>query len=149
MSETDLARPFKKILIGLDLSDQTDLVIRTSAYLARVLKAEAQVVTVVNVPTSNAGNDMDGTPANQEEIRLREELLSRLHHYFEDLEPNGIDVRVLHGDPGERISEYADYSDSDLIVVGSRNQGTLKRAFLGSVSESIVGKSKRSVLIIK
>jgi nucleotide-binding universal stress UspA family protein len=152
MSETDLpklARPFKKILIGLDLSDQTDVVIQTSAYLAQVLRAQAQVVTVINVPTSNAGNEMDGSPANQEEIRLREELLSRLHRYFEEDETKEIDVRVLHGDPGQRISEYAEYSDSDLIVLGSRNQGALKRAFLGSVSESVVGRSKRSVLIVK
>jgi nucleotide-binding universal stress UspA family protein len=141
--------PFKRILIGLDVSDQTDLVIQIAAYLVNAFKAEAQVVTVINVPTTSAGNEMDGTPANQQEIRLRDELISRLHHHFKEDMLRKIEVKVLHGDPAQRIAEYADYSDSNLIIVGSRGQGALKRAFLGSVSESIAGRSKRSVLIVK
>jgi nucleotide-binding universal stress UspA family protein len=148
-STTNVERPFKRVLIGLDVSDQTDLVIRISAYLLGVFNAKAEVVTVIKVPTTSAGNEMDGIPANQEEIRLRDELLSRLHRYFGEDKLKELDVKVLHGDPSQRIAEYADYSSSDLIIVGSRGQGALKKAFLGSVSESVVGRSKRSVLVVR
>jgi nucleotide-binding universal stress UspA family protein len=142
-------RPFKKILIGLDVSDKTDRVIQTSAYLVRVFKAEPEVITVVNVPTTSAGNEMDGIPANQEEIHLRDELISRLHRHFGQDQLAEMEVKVLHGDPAQRIAEYADYSRCDLIIVGSRGQGAIRKAILGSVSESVVGRSKRSVLIVK
>jgi nucleotide-binding universal stress UspA family protein len=148
ISSNDGDGPFRKILIGLDVSDQTDQVIKISACLVRLFRAEIEVVTVVNVPTTSAGNEMDGSPANKEEIRLREELLSRLSRYFGE-EKNSFELKVLHGDPAERISEYADYSKCDLIIVGSRAQGAFKKAFLGSVSGSVVGRSKKSVLIIK
>jgi nucleotide-binding universal stress UspA family protein len=140
--------PFKKILIGLDLSDQTDLVIETSVCLAKTFHAELVVVTVVHVPTSSAGNEMDGIPANKEEIKLQDELTTRLHKYFGD-SARRIEIKVLHGDPAERISEYADYSKSDLIIVGSKREGALRKAVLGSVSGSLANKSKKSVLIVK
>ena len=141
--------PFKKILVALDISDQTELVIQTAAYLINALNASAEVVTVVNVPTHSPGNEMDGTPANKDENQLREDLISRLHPYFTDEEIRKLEMKVLHGDPSERITEYADHSQCDLIVLGSRSQGALKKAILGSVSGSVVAKSKKSVLIVK
>lgn len=140
--------PFKKILIGVDISDQTDAVIATSRRLAEIFGAEVQVVTVVNVPTHSPGNEMDGTPANNQEIQLHDELLARLHKYYHD-EANSLDVKVLHGDPAERIAEYAEYSNSDLVIVGSRKQGALRKAIVGSVSDSVAARCKKSVLIVR
>ena len=140
--------PFRKILIGLDLSEQTDVIIEKSAKLAGTSKASVEIVTVVNVPTNSAGNELDGSPANDEEIRLRDYLISRLHRYFGD-EVKNLEVKVLHGDPAERLSEYAEYSNCDLIVVGSRSRGALRKAILGSVSGSVAAKSKTSVVIVK
>ncbi len=140
--------PFKKILIGLDLSNQTDLVIERSAYLVRTFGAELQVVTVVHVPTSTAGDEMDGNPANKGETQLQDELMNRLHKYFGD-SVRQMEIKVLHGDPAERISEYADYTKSDLIIVGSKHEGAFRKAVLGTVSGSLANKSKKSVLIMK
>jgi nucleotide-binding universal stress UspA family protein len=145
---TKEASPFKKILVGLDLSDQTDSVIATSAYLARTFGADLQVVIVVNVPTSTAGNEMDGNPANKGEIQLQDEILKHLHKYFGD-SARKMEIKVLHGDPAERISEYAVFSNSNLIIVGSKREGALRKAVLGSVSGSLANKSRISVLIVK
>jgi nucleotide-binding universal stress UspA family protein len=139
---------FKNILMGLDLSDQTERAVQAAAALSRAFGSIVHAVTVVNVPTSSAGNEMNGTPANQDEIKLRDEILYRIHKVFGE-ETRNIDVKVLHGDPGERISEYAEYLNCDLIVVGSRGQGILRKTIFGSVSGDIVNKSKRSVLIVK
>ncbi len=46
-------------------------------------------------------------------------------------------------------AEYAEYSSCDLIVIGSRGYGPLKRAILGSTSSAVAGVSKNSVLILK
>jgi nucleotide-binding universal stress UspA family protein len=145
---TAVQNPFREILVGLDLSDQTDAVVSTAAYLIESLKAQAEFVTVVNVPTSTVGNEADGVPASQAEIRLRDELLDHLHRVFSD-EADGLIVKVLHGDPAERISEYADYRKCDLIIIGSRRESALRKTILGSVSRSVTMRSNISVLIVK
>ena len=56
--------------------------------------------------------------------------------------------RVAIGAPAERLAELADQEDAELVVVGSRGQGLLKSAFLGSVSYSLVGIAGCPVLIV-
>ena len=42
----------------------------------------------------------------------------------------------------------ADEEDAELIVVGSRGRGAFKAAFLGSVSNALVGVARCPVLIV-
>jgi nucleotide-binding universal stress UspA family protein len=56
--------------------------------------------------------------------------------------------RVVVGFPAERLADLADDEDAELIVVGSRGRGRFKAAFLGSVSNSLVGVARCPVLIV-
>ena len=56
--------------------------------------------------------------------------------------------RVVVGLPAERLADLADDEDAELIVVGSRGRGRFKAAFLGSVSNSLVGVARCPVLIV-
>jgi nucleotide-binding universal stress UspA family protein len=56
--------------------------------------------------------------------------------------------RVVIGNPAERLAELADDEGAELIVVGSRGRGAFKAAFLGSVSNSLVGVARCPVLIV-
>lgn len=73
----------------------------------------------------------------------------------EQFEAEGIPVygEVLVGEinanPGKRICEYAEEKRTDLIIVGSRGLGNIKKLFLGSVSENIVHNAKCPILIMK
>jgi nucleotide-binding universal stress UspA family protein len=58
-------------------------------------------------------------------------------------------VVVLTGNPATAILEYAQESNSDLIVMGSRGLGAFKEWMLGSVSHHVVQQSKVPVLIVK
>ena len=44
--------------------------------------------------------------------------------------------------------DVADRTDADVIVVGSRGLGAVKRAILGSVSTRVVGEARRPVLVV-
>ncbi|GAV86123.1 Usp domain-containing protein, partial [Cephalotus follicularis] len=56
---------------------------------------------------------------------------------------------IQHGDPKDMICQAAEEMHIDLLVVGSRGLGKLKRAFLGSVSDHCAHHAKCPILIVK
>src|ERR1044072_6853065 len=58
-----------------------------------------------------------------------------------------VETEVLEGDPAGRILELARLRAVDLIVVGSRGLGRIAGALLGSVSQDVVQRSDRPVLV--
>ena len=58
-------------------------------------------------------------------------------------------VHVAVGHPGSEILHIAEEIGADLVVVGSRGFDLLRRALLGSVSESVVRHAHCSVLVVR
>ncbi|KAI5318756.1 hypothetical protein L3X38_038464 [Prunus dulcis] len=56
---------------------------------------------------------------------------------------------ILRGDPKDMICEATEQRHADLLVVGSRGLGMVKRAFLGSVSSYCAHHAKCPVVIVK
>ncbi|TGB02923.1 universal stress protein [Halobacillus salinus] len=50
---------------------------------------------------------------------------------------------------GAAICEYAEEHGMDLIIIGNRGLGSVKRLFLGSVSNSVVQNATCPVLVMK
>ncbi|XP_024983493.1 uncharacterized protein LOC112519537 isoform X1 [Cynara cardunculus var. scolymus] len=56
---------------------------------------------------------------------------------------------ILEGDPKEMICEVVEQMHIDLLVVGSRGLGTIKSAFLGSISDFCAHHARCPILIVK
>jgi len=65
----------------------------------------------------------------------------------------GIDLtgKAIAGDPGYDITRFANNPKNkiDMIVVGARGRSSAKEIFLGSVSNYVLHKSKKPVLVVK
>jgi nucleotide-binding universal stress UspA family protein len=84
-----------------------------------------------------------------EEIDSQKEAAERLlEQVAADAGLADAERRVALGHPGERLADLADDEDAELIVVGSRGRGAFKAAFLGSVSNSLVGVARCPVAIV-
>jgi len=57
-------------------------------------------------------------------------------------------VEVVWGDPAEAIAHAAERVGADAICVGSHGRGALARAVLGSVSQALLGRTHRPVLVV-
>jgi nucleotide-binding universal stress UspA family protein len=68
-----------------------------------------------------------------------------------ELKKSGFDVRVRieKGIPFRDILRIEEEEEVSVIVVGSHGKGVVKEMLLGSVSEKVIRKSKKPVLVIK
>lgn len=105
-------------------------------------KAEITVVYVIDGQTSKADILHHYDKEVVEETRKRrltsiEDLLRGKNISYE--------VKILHGEPGPVIVEYANQRDFDIVVVGSRGLNTLQEMVLGKVAKRV----KVPVMIVK
>jgi nucleotide-binding universal stress UspA family protein len=144
------------IVCGVDGSADSHAALGVAARLAERLEATlvlAHVAEFAPVPSAAVGGIAAGgiapqpmTPARLEE---QEEAGARLLERVAAEQGLGdAEWRVVVGFPAEQLAELADDEDAELIVVGSRGRGRFKAAFLGSVSNSLVGVARCPVLIV-
>jgi nucleotide-binding universal stress UspA family protein len=60
-----------------------------------------------------------------------------------------VETHVERGDPGTVLCERADALGVDVVVVGSRGRGAIRRALLGSVSTYVVQNAPCPVLVVR
>lgn len=60
-----------------------------------------------------------------------------------------IETVVESGSPGSTLCQVAEDRAADVVVVGSRGRGALKRALLGSVSSHLVHRAPCPVLVVR
>jgi nucleotide-binding universal stress UspA family protein len=85
------------------------------------------------------------------ENETRSRLASSLDEAAAVLRPQvrAVDIATPKGAPAAMILEEAEAHSGDLIVVGARGLGALRRMALGSVSESVLRHAKCPVLVVR
>lgn len=116
------------ILCAVDEPQAAGYVLDTAHWLADALRATLVVVHAVQ------GSDRDA-----------DELVGSVRTRLAD---ERIIVRLVEGSPAKAIMETADGEGAELLVVGSRGQGHLRSAVLGSVSRELAAKAPCPVVIV-
>ena len=84
---------------------------------------------------------------------LRREAQEVLDEQVKKIEEAGGTVAIAHLKMNERRDEaivhLAEEIDADLIVIGSRGFGGLKRALLGNVADSVIRHAHCPVLVVR
>jgi nucleotide-binding universal stress UspA family protein len=143
----------RSIVCGVDNTDDSRAVLAVAAALAKQL--EHRLVLVHVTPLGHPADLAIGAGAVTPETMLpdssceqkaeAERLLAGL---VTEMGLADVHRRVLAGLPAERLADVADEEKAQLIVVGSRGRGAFRAAFLGSVSNSLVGVARCPVVIV-
>jgi nucleotide-binding universal stress UspA family protein len=82
---------------------------------------------------------------------LREEGTRLLGALEDKVRAHGVGVatELATGEPASLISERAEAPDVELVVMGSRGQGTVARLLLGSVASKVVHLCTRPVVVVR
>ena len=151
-----------KILLATDGSTEATLATRSAAELADKTGSELHVVHVFGLipwyPIYSEGTDLVETEPEEQQV---EEDLQRtseqrarelLDAEVEKLSSVGGTVAQAHlreGGPAQEIVGLAEEIGAGLIVVGSRGRGGIRRALMGSVSDSVVRHAHCRVMVVR
>ena len=138
-----------RILLALDGSEDSLAAARTAVDLADRMESELHVVYVGEVrPVFYP--EGHGYPALYEEFEKRAQRL--LDEQVSELESAGGTVAKAHlriGRPDEEIVVLGEEIAAGLIVTGSRGLGGIRRALMGSVSDSVVRHAHGPVMVVR
>lgn len=139
---------FKTILIGDNGSTEAERAMEVAISLAGSLKTKLIVLGVLTPPSAESQAEGYGLDSAAKAKTMLEEKFSRLEEMGRR---DGISIttEIVEGDPEEMIESRAEADDVDLIVVGHRDITRVRRWLEGSTSESLVKKSKTSVLVVR
>ena len=138
-----------RILVATDGSREAQLALTTAADLAKSTDSELHVLHVGELPLVYHPERHAYRTLYEEHER---EAQHNLEAEVERIDGSGATVAQAHlrmGRADEEIVELAQSIDAGLIVIGSRGQGRLRRALVGSVSESVVRHAHCPVTIVR
>ena len=138
----------KKILVPLDGSKNSIRGLDMAIYIARQSHGTITALAVKSVPGIYALH-----PLGFLDFNSMTEVKKILNDAKLRAAKKGIQLtsKALAGDPGYDIARFANNSKNkiDLVVIGARGRGSAKELFLGSVSNYVLHKSKKPVLVVK
>ena len=151
-----------KILLATDGSEEATLAAQTAVDIADKTNSELHVVYVGGLDYGYPNYDPSYDPSYavpdyeymqqiQENLE-QEEARQALDDEVERVEAAGgrvVEAHLSMGSPDVEIVKLADDIGAGLIIMGSRGLGRIRRALIGSVSDSVVRHAHCPVLVVR
>ena len=135
-----------RVLLATDGSPDAALAAQSAIELSERTGSELHVVHVGEyLPTFYAQTEEEPAQLRADAQRLLEEQLERIR-------AAGGQVAQVHlrlGRPAEQIVNLSEEIGAGVVVIGSRGLSALRRAVLGSVSESVVRHAHCPVFVVR
>ncbi len=135
-----------RVLLATDGSPDAALAAQSAIELCERTGSELHVVHVGEyLPTFYAQTEEEPAQLRADAQRLLEELLERIRA----ADGQVAQAHLLLGRPAEQIINLSEEIGAGVVVVGSRGLSALRRAVLGSVSESVVRHAHCPVFVVR
>src|SRR5215213_2224322 len=138
-----------RILLATDGSEDAELAATNALALAKQTGSELHLIHCLALP-------LDTQDPSSFEPNVRRELERRAREGLEEsvgeIEASGGKVEGSHprvGRPDAEIIDEAEQIGAGLIVMGSRGLGRIRRALMGSVSDSVVRHAYCPVMVVR
>ena len=137
--------PQRAIVVAVDLTEMTDVVVTTAAAYAAGANATVHAICVIDPghnPVAEQGR-LDG------ELEQLEQAVTR--RIGRALTEAGVasEVHAHRGRPATEIVNLAKKTNAELIVLGRHSQTPVHPGFIGSVPMRIIGTAHCNVLVVQ
>lgn len=132
----------KRILLAYDGDEPAKRALQQTIELAKRFDAQVGVISVV------PGRDGPFVPEPWDDRTVHAEELVEARRLLRE---HGIEVELYEpdGNVAQSIERVADEKGYDVIVVGTRNLGTVSKALHGSVSEHVATHAHATVIVAR
>jgi nucleotide-binding universal stress UspA family protein len=135
----------QQVVAGITSDGQSKDIICCAARISRYFDAHLHLVHIVEAPP-----DIENEPyeiAQQHlQTSISQDLLAAA--LTVNMQPDRVTTAVLTGTPGEVIDAYAAGIHAEMIVVGVRRTGILKKTLIGSTTEALLRHSPCCILTL-
>jgi nucleotide-binding universal stress UspA family protein len=141
-----------KILLATDGSEEASLAARTAVDLADKTGSELHVAFILRTQDASEYDPMgfNTEKAHEEEIKqMGQRLLGEQVRQVEEAGGTVAGAHLRMARPDRGILAIGEDVGTGLIVLGSRGLGGVKRALMGSVSDSVVRYAHCSVMVVR
>ena len=140
----------KIVVVGIDGSEQSMRAAGAATALVRKNEARLMIVTVVRPPEGWWG--IVGSPPTAEALGdslsdAQRDVLDRTLRSV-DLSNVSYETREEIGEPSSQLIDVCTRVDADILVVGRRGAGLLRRMVVGSVANHVVHEAPCPVLVV-
>lgn len=138
---------YKRILVGLDLSEESSQVLEKAGEIGKAFSAEVSLAHVIEPLTFAYGGDI---PMDLSEVQeqLQTQAREQLRKVAQTLNVPLERQHVILGQPATEIRKLADELAADLIIIGSHGRHGLA-LLLGSTANGVLHGAGCDVLAVR
>jgi len=141
--------PIDRVLVPVDLSEQSSLVVDHAVGLATAYGAPLDLLHVVEEAAFPNAYGLDPLAPSQPDVQERaREALETLAVGIEEFD-EPLNTHVLAGYAARDIVDFAEEHTADLIVMATHGRTGLQRFLIGSVTEKVVRSAPCPVFTVK
>lgn len=143
---------FAKILYPTDFSEVSE---KALGYIEQLKESGLKEVVLLHVMDTRGSDTVRPFIASEEfevfKARMKTEKEKYIARVEETLKGMGLRVKTLirSGGPVQEILKTESEEDVSMIVIGSHGMSNMEEILIGSVSEKVIRKCRRPVLVIK
>lgn len=144
-------KPFGKILIAIDFSENSDYAFDYALTLAKQFDGELTIMHVINEPVDLRGFYVPHISFEQLEKEIEEGAHTMMEKFCET-KLGGFTkytTAIVSGVPYEEIIRTAEETNTSLIVVGTHGRTGIDHLIFGSTAERVVRSAACPVLTIR
>ena len=140
-------RPFERILVGVNGTAGSEHALEVAISLAAGIHAQLILLGVIAPLSAETHAEGFGL---EEATKARADLEEQVQSAERLAREQGVDVvtEIIQGEPEKEIERKSEEVSADLIVVGHRDIGRVRRWLEGSTSETLVRNSAISILVV-
>ncbi|HBT96901.1 MAG TPA: universal stress protein [Desulfobulbaceae bacterium] len=145
----------QKVVVPIDFSENSQLIAESAAYIAGKFGAVLHLIFVVHNFEDYSGFFMPQMSMPKLEHDLMEGAEQKMADFAEQIKPhcqeygvNSVLWRVVNGDIGEGVINFANEIGCDMIIMGTHGYKGMEKIVFGSIADKVVRSAACPVLTI-
>ncbi|EIF51296.1 universal stress protein [Sulfurovum sp. AR] len=141
-------KELKRILVGLDVTEKSNNVLKRALSVANEHKADLFIVHAVQTPWLGVPSYFGGKDVVIDHQSIAQKIEKKIKPLNREFKVNCF-VFVKEGNPQDVILYESKLNQIDMIIIGAHSKAKGKKGFLGTTAQKVAHLSHLPVLIVK